>query len=1527
MRKFKKLLALNIILALFLSVVVNFQLNFNSRLSASAETLDTSGLVTDGTVYDTVTYGTTTYVGGRFSYIGPNTGTGAPVTISTSALAGTYPKVNRDINVVISDGAGGWYVGGDFTSIGGVSKTNLAHITSGGAVDSSFTADPDSPVQSLLLSGSTLYVGGAFSNIGGQSRPYMASIAAATGIADSTDWQADGSVYDMALDGTTIYVVGMFSNIGGSYRSKAAALSTATALATSWNPFVQGAVYSIALDGTYAYLGGSFYEVSSVSVNNLASYSLAGSLSSWRPEPNSAVNDLELTGTTLYAGGSFSTIGSATRNSLASLDTGTGLVTSWDPNVAGATYPSVNDVEIVGSTIYVGGVFTTVGSSTRYNVAGIDSSSAAATSFNPFAGGTVNSVAVSGDTASLYVGGTFKSIGSGTARKTGLAAFNNSTNSVLSFDANLSGSSAAALDLVLSSDGANLYVGGDFTSIDGVSRVSLGVVDTASGNMVSGFDALLASSSYVYGLVLSGSTLYVGGRFSTLASSARNNLASVSASTGVVTSWDPGVTSGFSAYVYDLVLSGSTLYVGGNFTTAGGAARANLAAIDTVTGLATSWNPGISGGYFAYVYSIGLTGSTLYVGGSFTTAGGSSRDNLAAIDTATGLATSWNPGTNGVVYSLSLGSSTVYIGGDFTTAGGSSRSRVAGISLSTGGATSWNPGANADVQVVNLSTGHLFVGGNFGVFDSISMYFLAHYTVATNTAPSVSISSATPKTDGTGGVDITAVFSDTDSDTTLAANLEYKAGTDCTTAGTDATLDETDANTTATQGDPKVENDNTYALGNVSGYITTAAGSNTVSFDWLSMTDLPSIDSTVYCLRVTPYDGTIAGTVATTTLTVDNVVNVPAGLSLSAPSNAQVNVDWTANSNPTGTQYYAENVTAGSNSGWVTALGWSNTGLTCGTSYTYRVKSRNTGSVETAFTSSLAVSTLACADGGSSFSVGSSISSSSQSSESAENEAEVSSEDETEIDVTTEDESVEETVDLNQAQEAIEVVTDLITSTDDTEDVAPDPFVPARRIEQALNTFLDTVTDNERINYEILIDDELDIAVGALGDDVVSEQEDGEWQNAEGEPVNLEEQISPGANDPDLLEEAAIVEDVLEDLSVEDGDPQIEDIERLIEAERTVESIVEKDLKNKFDELKDLGGAEEFTWKVNGVEKKMDSDTDVYVTLSAAKAKELDAKYLERGENKLVIGPSTTLGDSTVSALYLALNGVAVDKKNAGENYFFGGKKGLKNEEILFPGKPKVTTMIEGKKVGKNVLLWLGTPKKNTKLNLFAIDKGVDPSNKEGWNVASLGDLTTDEGNKGTFVLDVEEDLPDGFISGGREIYLVVQDELGEGSVVDFVIDLAANEELSGVKLVNDLVAIGDPMGDEAPEAIGDPMGDTAPEAIGDPMGFESSYLYTSALLAQAEAVRGRDIAMDGVADMKYMTGYAKPGEIVVVTWKSLTYSSVVIADASEGYFEVAVPDVLEGGDHEALVYVYNDTENLISSVTSLLFGKGRTEG
>lgn len=116
----------------------------------------------------------------------------------------------------------------------------------------------------------------------------------------------------------------------------------------------------------------------------------------------------------------------------------------------------------------------------------------------------------------------------------------------------------------------------------------------------------------------------------------------------------------------------------------------------------------------------------------------------------------------------------------------------------------------------------------------------------------------------------------------------------------------------------------------------------------------------------------------------------------------------------------------------------------------------------------------------------------------------------------------------------------------------------------------------------------------------------------------------------------------------------------------------------------------------------------------------------------------------------------------------------------------------------------------------------------------------------------------------------------------------------------------------------------TDEEALAPVISFSRDELLNRALAGFPEFIKALiEKILKTMADEvkpRLIKGRAAPGSMVFVTWKSLTLSSVVLADASQGEFQVEVPPELEEGDHEAIVYVFDPQKSLLSNVSSLFF-------
>ena len=474
-------------------------------------------------------------------------------------------------------------------------------------------------------------------------------------------------------------------------RSNLAALDASNGSLQSWNPSANGEVDALAVSGSTVYVGGSFTGTNSIGGadrNHIAALDATSGAAdpTWDPGANGAVLALSVSGSAVYAGGTFSgagSIGGADRDYLAALDPLTGTATSWNPQANG----SVDALAVLGSTVYAGGTFSgtgSIGGADLDYLAALDTGSALATSWDPSPNGAVRSLALSGTGSVVYAGGDFAGTNSiGGADRNHLAALDASTGGAMAWNPN-----PDASVLALAASGGEVYAGGRFVTagpkvVDRANIAHLnpdGTVDeTWNPGAGGGVDPKVNS------LVLSGSRLYVGGSFSTLSDGVNGtgpNLGALEAITGAVdTTWAPSADD----QVLALALSplADRVYVAGSFLALNGGSDPYLAAVDTSGAVDGSWSSGAN----APVAALGVAGDgTIYAGGSFSSIGGAAHANLAALSPGDGTALGgWAADADGPVAALGVaGDGTVYAGGSFGSIGGATRSNLAALSPSDG---------------------------------------------------------------------------------------------------------------------------------------------------------------------------------------------------------------------------------------------------------------------------------------------------------------------------------------------------------------------------------------------------------------------------------------------------------------------------------------------------------------------------------------------------------------------------------------------------------------------------------------------------------------------------------------------------------------------------------------------------------------------------------------------------------------------------------------------------------------------------
>ncbi|MGE0812351.1 MAG: hypothetical protein AB7O28_00590 [Vicinamibacterales bacterium] len=639
--------------------------------------------------------------------------TGAP---TATVFTASVPR-DGSVNAMVSDGSGGWYVGGNFTRIGsggGSGWSGLAHLTPP-TVDMTFKPSVNGLVNGLWRQGSTLYLVGRFDQVNGQARGGGAAFDVTTGALlpwnPALDTASNGNnAAAIIVSGSTVFLGGNFTTASGNARPGFAVVDATTGalLGTPATTLSTGAVVgALALSGNTLYLGGMFTAIGAVTRANFGAIDITnGNVLAFQADTNSPVRKLLIDGSRVYVGGNFTFMAGQPRGGLARVDAGTGALDAWSPGANGA----VTALYLNGSTLHAGGGFSRIGGTPRVGVAALSTTTGAALHFNTgVGGGVVNQLVPSG--ADLIVAGNYTH-GAAVSRP-GVAAIDLVTNELLPFTIDISGQVRG-----ITASGNTLYLAGAFTTVNGQARMNFAAVDRRTGEVLPwnpNASGIIGSNLGGRTVAVSGGVAYIGGYFTTVGGAGRVGFAAVDAVTGAVLPFTADTTAGG---INRLVLSGQTLYLGGNFTGIGGQARQGLAAFDlttptpTLTPLAITLTSGVT----PAINAMKIAGSTMYLAGLFSSVNGTSRFSAAAITLPGGAVTAFAPGLNGQAFDIDVLGPVAYLAGGFSQVNGFFRPSYAAVDAATGSVLPFvaNIPAGVGNRVIAAPEGLVAVGNIFG---------------------------------------------------------------------------------------------------------------------------------------------------------------------------------------------------------------------------------------------------------------------------------------------------------------------------------------------------------------------------------------------------------------------------------------------------------------------------------------------------------------------------------------------------------------------------------------------------------------------------------------------------------------------------------------------------------------------------------------------------------------------------------------------------------------------------------------------
>lgn len=587
--------------------------------------------------------GNDVYVGGTFSRAGGGSANNIAVwnktdqrwrTLGSGATEGVQGGV-----LAIAKGPDGFYVGGNFSSAGGVASSGVARWD--GTAWHSLAGGVNGYVNAIGVIENRVFVGGEF------------NLAGDTAVNNIARWYTDSAQWSR--------LTGVMELVGEYFRVEGNG--------------VNNVVRSITVDGNNVYVGGTFNStfpgdrtLSDINANYIARWWEPTDREWWqtniwwsplgrgaRNGTNGFVNDVAVYKGQVYAGGAFSVAGEQNADRIARLDGD-----RWRSLVTTNNNYIFNLAVTDGGDVYVGGEFNQSTSANKMGIAKLNG-----TQWSSVQGeisGSIHSMTVAGDW--IYVGGWLSQVGTTPAMN--VARWNRVTEEwgtlgakpgpgpdIEHFFDTLNYVSAIAVK------GDDVYLGGQFNRAGGIRANNIVRWNSATDtwtSLGSGINGSVAS------ILFNNDDMYVAGRFL----GAGDQLHAKNIALWKDDTWH-ALDTGTNEAIWAMGLRGSELFVGGAFTRAGTIDANYLAVWNTESKSWGTVGEGINNDFLPVITALALTDRKLYIGGTFNRAGDKPASNIASWD-----GSEWNSlgsGVNGYVYQIGVYSNKVYVTGAFSEAG------------------------------------------------------------------------------------------------------------------------------------------------------------------------------------------------------------------------------------------------------------------------------------------------------------------------------------------------------------------------------------------------------------------------------------------------------------------------------------------------------------------------------------------------------------------------------------------------------------------------------------------------------------------------------------------------------------------------------------------------------------------------------------------------------------------------------------------------------------------------------------------
>jgi hypothetical protein len=506
------------------------------------------------------------------------------------------------------------------------------------------------------------------------------------------EWATDGSVAGAAIDAARgiAYIGGSFDHIGAPTGAGIVVDAASGAIDRHWPTVALGFEHTDEGDGVRAVVGdgrggwfvaGRFRSVAGVRRHGLAHILPSGKLdSSFAPRVTGGeATTLARSDSLLLVAGTFTKIDGVPRGWLAAFDLATGALSSWTarwrvvPDFEDV-FRSANPLVVSGDTVYLG--------SHRFGVSRFDLATGEERPWavEPYIGDPIVALSV--------VDGVMVA-----ATEFHLTVFD-AASGAQRWDVRIASAQRVIAGAYVAA-GA-VWLAGNF-GVDGTTHTLAGF-DAATGRILGGtpeppgpLTALVSTPEWALLAGTHGVYRFDGAQVRAL-----------------------GAAGGFDGAPRALGVNGRRVYVGGDFTFAGGAARHDLAAIDIRTRRLLPWAPKPRGHVTALTFVAGrlIVGTAVRVPHSETVEDASDEVSAYRPPSTRRL---WLRRTDGEVGALTATRGRVFVGGTFMMIGHEGRTLVAQLDVRNGRVLPWRAAglAGYGVSGIGFTRTKVFVGGSF----------------------------------------------------------------------------------------------------------------------------------------------------------------------------------------------------------------------------------------------------------------------------------------------------------------------------------------------------------------------------------------------------------------------------------------------------------------------------------------------------------------------------------------------------------------------------------------------------------------------------------------------------------------------------------------------------------------------------------------------------------------------------------------------------------------------------------------------